>query len=362
MSMSPVSPRVKILGGGRVVENSLQNRYKALEARLDQQRRSVWYGQNRRVFLEGTLAPAPRVSNAYFDRGIWKPPLKSKTLLNVFQDLVTKTHVSVVTRDRGAEKKVPVFLEVREVVKVQQPNQFRKYQAKKEEIKRELARMGEQGMSPPRPRQRAGSAVVGEAKGWKNYGRRLQSADGIRTHKAMPQWTAIKVATSNEQGKIRPGGSAGKYVVSTSSATSSDSEQEKKDSLNPFRRSLRKSRSSSRKSSSQEESKIRQQFLFTKEPIDPTGCNEFYLWHGTTPEAAEAITSSEFQLDRGSEKALFGKGLYFAESSTKSDEYEIPFALVPRIMPHDPISPHHCPRPRCRIVLVVCCWTTCAVL
>ena len=61
------------------------------------------------------------------------------------------------------------------------------------------------------------------------------------------------------------------------------------------------------------------------EPIDPYK-NEFYLWHGTKPEAADAITDSDFRLDKsGSNKGtLYGRGLYFAECCSKSDEYTEP--------------------------------------
>ena len=50
---------------------------------------------------------------------------------------------------------------------------------------------------------------------------------------------------------------------------------------------------------------------------------EFYLFHGTKPSAAHQICSSDFRVDMaGSHKGtLYGKGLYFAESSSKSDEY-----------------------------------------
>jgi hypothetical protein len=57
-------------------------------------------------------------------------------------------------------------------------------------------------------------------------------------------------------------------------------------------------------------------------PVDPC-INEFYLWHGTTPQAAAKITDAEFDLKRvgSSYGCLFGPGIYFAESSMKADEY-----------------------------------------
>merc|ERR1739848_149924 len=51
--------------------------------------------------------------------------------------------------------------------------------------------------------------------------------------------------------------------------------------------------------------------------------NEFYLFHGTKPSAAESIAQSDFLLSLAGTHAgtLYGKGLYLAESCTKSDEY-----------------------------------------
>merc|ERR1719183_894060 len=60
----------------------------------------------------------------------------------------------------------------------------------------------------------------------------------------------------------------------------------------------------------------------TRDVIDPS-INEFYLFHGTSPEAAASITEGEFRLDLAGTNAgtLYGRGVYFAESATKSDEY-----------------------------------------
>eukprot|EP00928_Gymnodinium_smaydae_P063480 TRINITY_DN4703_c0_g2_i1.p1 TRINITY_DN4703_c0_g2~~TRINITY_DN4703_c0_g2_i1.p1 ORF type:complete len:2551 (-),score=465.08 TRINITY_DN4703_c0_g2_i1:84-6608(-) len=57
-------------------------------------------------------------------------------------------------------------------------------------------------------------------------------------------------------------------------------------------------------------------------PVDHN-INEYYLWHGTTPHGAACITDSDFELKRAGSAygALFGAGIYFAESSMKSDEY-----------------------------------------
>lgn len=54
--------------------------------------------------------------------------------------------------------------------------------------------------------------------------------------------------------------------------------------------------------------------------------NEYYLWHGTTPAAAEAITTGDFRIDKAGSHAgtLYGAGTYFAECASKSDEYTEP--------------------------------------
>ena len=48
--------------------------------------------------------------------------------------------------------------------------------------------------------------------------------------------------------------------------------------------------------------------------------NEYYLFHGTTEATVGAIEKQGFE-DRLASKGLFGKGMYFAESSTKADQY-----------------------------------------
>mmetsp|Transcript_56974 Transcript_56974/g.166833 ORF Transcript_56974/g.166833 Transcript_56974/m.166833 type:complete len:436 (-) Transcript_56974:121-1428(-) len=57
-------------------------------------------------------------------------------------------------------------------------------------------------------------------------------------------------------------------------------------------------------------------------PVDPL-INEHYLWHGTDAAGADAITDSFFDLKRAGSKygALFGPGIYLAESCMKADEY-----------------------------------------
>jgi len=55
-------------------------------------------------------------------------------------------------------------------------------------------------------------------------------------------------------------------------------------------------------------------------------CNEWYLFHGTNPDAAASICKNDFKVSRAgsSTGTLYGKGLYFAESITKADEYAKP--------------------------------------
>lgn len=59
--------------------------------------------------------------------------------------------------------------------------------------------------------------------------------------------------------------------------------------------------------------------------VDPS-LNEHYLWHGTGPAEAGGIAERGFDLDQAgsSRGALFGRGLYFAESCLKADEYVRP--------------------------------------
>jgi len=52
-------------------------------------------------------------------------------------------------------------------------------------------------------------------------------------------------------------------------------------------------------------------------------CNEWYVFHGTSPDAAQQICSNDFHIRcAGSNTGtLYGRGIYFAESITKADEY-----------------------------------------
>eukprot|EP00440_Ansanella_granifera_P056366 gb/GFBE01061087.1/.p1 GENE.gb/GFBE01061087.1/~~gb/GFBE01061087.1/.p1 ORF type:complete len:593 (+),score=113.73 gb/GFBE01061087.1/:1-1779(+) len=51
--------------------------------------------------------------------------------------------------------------------------------------------------------------------------------------------------------------------------------------------------------------------------------NEAYLWHGTSPAGALGIVENGFKLDLAGSSAgtMYGPGAYFAECSSKSDEY-----------------------------------------
>lgn len=57
-------------------------------------------------------------------------------------------------------------------------------------------------------------------------------------------------------------------------------------------------------------------------PLD-ADCNEIWLLHGTSAEAVECITRHNFLLSLAGSNAgdAFGKGIYFAESAVKADEY-----------------------------------------
>jgi len=54
-----------------------------------------------------------------------------------------------------------------------------------------------------------------------------------------------------------------------------------------------------------------------------TDVNEVFLFHGTTPEAASSIAESAFNVDLAGIRTgmLYGSGIYFAEASSKADEY-----------------------------------------
>eukprot|EP00415_Alexandrium_ostenfeldii_P001009 UN1009 len=54
-----------------------------------------------------------------------------------------------------------------------------------------------------------------------------------------------------------------------------------------------------------------------------TSANEFYLFHGTKPSACDSICKSDFMVRMAGANAgtLYGPGIYFAECSSKSDEY-----------------------------------------
>jgi len=52
--------------------------------------------------------------------------------------------------------------------------------------------------------------------------------------------------------------------------------------------------------------------------------NEVLVFHGTKPESANAIAQNHFDMAFACKTGMFGAGLYFAESCSKSDEYVKP--------------------------------------
>jgi len=56
---------------------------------------------------------------------------------------------------------------------------------------------------------------------------------------------------------------------------------------------------------------------------EDTAVNEFLLFHGTKPSACASICQSDFMVNLAGSSAgtLYGKGVYFGENSSKSDEY-----------------------------------------
>merc|ERR1719359_1432738 len=54
--------------------------------------------------------------------------------------------------------------------------------------------------------------------------------------------------------------------------------------------------------------------------------NEVFLFHSTSSEAAEAITTGNFKVNLAGSNAgtLYGRGIYLAENGSKSDEYTRP--------------------------------------
>lgn len=69
-------------------------------------------------------------------------------------------------------------------------------------------------------------------------------------------------------------------------------------------------------------------------PLDHR-CNEFLMFHGASPVVADLIAMNHFDISFASKDGMFGAGLYFAEASSKSDEYcqpnaqnEFPLILV----------------------------------
>jgi len=49
--------------------------------------------------------------------------------------------------------------------------------------------------------------------------------------------------------------------------------------------------------------------------------NEYYLLHGTKPDLIPNIVRDGLDFRMASDKPMFGRGVYCAESSTKADQY-----------------------------------------
>jgi len=58
------------------------------------------------------------------------------------------------------------------------------------------------------------------------------------------------------------------------------------------------------------------------EPVN-NAVNEYWMWHGTSKEGVKAITDTDFDIGLAGSGSgcLYGRGLYFAESCMKADEY-----------------------------------------
>lgn len=72
----------------------------------------------------------------------------------------------------------------------------------------------------------------------------------------------------------------------------------------------------------QAQARLRGQNNSSKYELDQDA-NEYFLFHGTSEEAAGFITKGDFLLDKAGSNAgtLYGRGIYLAESCSKSDEY-----------------------------------------
>lgn len=76
-----------------------------------------------------------------------------------------------------------------------------------------------------------------------------------------------------------------------------------------------------------ESSRLGQEILeCARYPKLSENANEFLMFHGTKPAAADSIAMNHFDMSFASKEGLFGAGLYFAESSSKGDEYVQPDA------------------------------------
>jgi len=83
-------------------------------------------------------------------------------------------------------------------------------------------------------------------------------------------------------------------------------------------------------------------------PEPPQRCldesvNEVYLFHGTSPTGALGIVDIGFDISKAMKSACYGPGVYFAECSSKSDEYSAE--------EEDGLHRGHCAMLLCRVLL-----------
>jgi hypothetical protein len=65
---------------------------------------------------------------------------------------------------------------------------------------------------------------------------------------------------------------------------------------------------------------VRTRAPWMQSELDPA-VNEKYLWHGTKPDVVDAIVEHGFDERVAALQGMFGAGVYFAEMSSKSDQY-----------------------------------------
>eukprot|EP00931_Biecheleriopsis_adriatica_P040853 TRINITY_DN23398_c0_g1_i1.p1 TRINITY_DN23398_c0_g1~~TRINITY_DN23398_c0_g1_i1.p1 ORF type:complete len:289 (+),score=34.86 TRINITY_DN23398_c0_g1_i1:113-868(+) len=71
---------------------------------------------------------------------------------------------------------------------------------------------------------------------------------------------------------------------------------------------------------------LAQDLIFKAGTPDESQAHEQLLWHGTSWAGAMQISEGDFKVDLAGSNAgtLYGRGIYLAEASSKSDEYTVP--------------------------------------